>query len=239
MNKWLFVLVPLFLVVSSCAQTPSSPQVSVQSAPSSANAGDIFTIPWRVSGDSGTASKAVIYYGPQSVANPTPTAYTTSSTDLCSTACAVPATFQTPISITEPGTYYYRVYVLMNGQGYWSPEGSISIIQATPTPTESGSVTITDAPDQGSANTPFTVSYTLSIPGTTTDTGIVYGPQSVANPQTPRDYSSTQTAQCTSNPCTSFSADVTYPSSGIVFYRAYAIINGQTYFSDENVINIS
>ncbi|VVB77640.1 Plastocyanin [uncultured archaeon] len=108
---------------------------------------------------------------------------------------------------------------------------------------ETPSIFIISAPDSEVINTPFTISWEInSSKGITSNTQIGYGDTRVISPQNSYDYLYSSQDLCTVKPCNipnSFSVSFQIDRPGNYYYRAYATVNGKTYWSNENKIVIN
>ncbi len=253
------------LLFSGCAQQPqegisppvpekAAPKVTLETAPTTATAGEEMTISWRVSGDAATTPHTAIHYGPSSVPNPTgPQDYPKATPFQCQVNnCPIPSSFSAKLKISEPGTYYYRAHAVVNGENVWSEEKAITIeakaqpaqTPETPAPSEiEPKILITSAaPAIAGANQAVSISWKIESESTTTPhTAVHYGTSSVPNPTGPSDYPLASSFICTATPCSiprAFHAQIAIANEGTYHYRAHAIIDGKNFWSEEKTIEI-
>lgn len=53
--------------------------------------------------------------------------YTNNLTDYLNTNIELPAQFVGSLTLSQPGTYYFRAHSLIEGQNYWTPEISLVV----------------------------------------------------------------------------------------------------------------
>ncbi len=231
-------------------ETTIAPRVTLEAAPTSAEAGQEVTISWRVRGEAAVTTHTATHYGTSSVPNPTgPQDYAKATPFQCQiTNCPIPASFSATLKIDEPGTYHYRAHAVINGENVWSEEKIITIAAkaapaTTPATEIKPTIAITSAaPAIAGTNQMLSVSWKIeSESATTPHTAVHYGPSSVANPTGPSDYPSASSFSCTSKPCIiprAFQTQISIPEIGTYYYRAHAIIDGENFWSEEKTIEI-
>ncbi|MCZ7398072.1 MAG: hypothetical protein O8C62_00060 [Candidatus Methanoperedens sp.] len=132
--------------------------------------------------------------------------------------------------------------------------GCVSAPQGTPTPvvtpvmtpipttapTPEASVEVLNAPATAVAGQGFVVSWRVNNPIQVTipHTAVHYGPDSKSEPLTLKSYPSLTPVQNGTIPA-DFSANITIGKTGIIYFRAHAIIGGANYWSDERMITIT
>lgn len=94
-----------------------------------ATMGGVVTFTWRIDGPPATINDTTAYYGLvsnpgvlESDVKPADTKYTDFVKDFTNGKFDIPLQFVGNTRLTEAGTYYYRVYALVNGKNYWSGE---------------------------------------------------------------------------------------------------------------------
>ena len=110
----------------------------------------------------------------------------------------------------------------------------------TPTPTPGYSVEVLNAPSTAAASQGFVVSWRVNSPvqKNIQHTAVHYGSESKSEPLTLASYPSLTTAQSGAIPA-DFSANITIGKTGIIYFRAHAIIDGTSYWSDEKTITVT
>lgn len=109
----------------------------------------------------------------------------------------------------------------------------------TPTPTPGYSVEVLSAPAAAAAGKSFEVSWRVNSPvqKNIPHTAIHYGPDSKSEPLTLTSYPSLTPVQNGTIPA-DFSTNITISRTGIIYFRAHAIIDGTNYWSDEKMIAV-
>lgn len=134
---------------------PAEWKVELLDGPKTAVAGKTTTFTWRVNGPPTEINQTSIYFGqistPGSLSkttDPTSTTYVTDMIkDFSNGKYAVPLTFVGNIQIATPGSYFYRMHALVNGENIWGDEGSIDV-KTEPKTTEKVMLTPTLIPVQ-------------------------------------------------------------------------------------------
>ncbi len=160
----IYLAVVFSLVISGCVSTPqvtpaptSTPaptvtptpvptpvaSVEVLQAPKTVQAGKSFQIRWRVNSDIQTnITHTAVHYGPESKSEPlTLQSYPNLTTPQ---GGMIPADFSANLTISSPGTIYFRAHAIINTVYYWSPEMTL-VVNASPTPV----VIVTSPPSSG------------------------------------------------------------------------------------------
>ncbi|MBI3379464.1 fibronectin type III domain-containing protein [Candidatus Gottesmanbacteria bacterium] len=98
-----------------------------------ATMGGTVTFTWRIDGPPTAINNTTVYYGLTSSpgtfnrdVKPSDTKYADFVKDFINGKFDIPLQFVGNTKITDPGTYYYRVYALINGKDYWSAESSFT-----------------------------------------------------------------------------------------------------------------
>ncbi len=109
------------------------PKIVFSSVPDEVRSNEDAYFQWTISGATGTISSTELYYGTESNPNvdeytsPTETVYEYSVSDT-SGNFQVPGTFESLADINEPGTYYARAHVYINGKHYWTDEVEFTVV---------------------------------------------------------------------------------------------------------------
>lgn len=114
---------------------PADYRVSLVNVPSQAEAGKVTTFTWRVeNGPAVSINHTAIHYGLESnpgklgkEVKPSDTKYPDFIKDFANGKFTVPLQFVGNAKIDSPGTYYFRVHAVINGQNYWSDEGTFEV----------------------------------------------------------------------------------------------------------------
>ncbi|MFA4934600.1 MAG: hypothetical protein WC568_02065 [Candidatus Methanoperedens sp.] len=111
-------------------------------------------------------------------------------------------------------------------------------IPATPTP--GASVEVLNAPATAAAGQGFVVSWRVNNPTQVNipHTAVHYGQESKSEPLTLKSYPSLTTPKNGTIPA-EFSASITINATGITYFRAHAIIDGNNYWSSEMMVTIT
>ncbi|VVB92964.1 Uncharacterised protein [uncultured archaeon] len=109
----------------------------------------------------------------------------------------------------------------------------------TPAPTPATSVVVLTAPTTAIASQSFMVSWRVNPTQVTIPyTAVYYGPDSKSEPLSLTSYPGKTDVLNGTTPA-DFSANITIGKTGIFYFRAYAMIDGTNYWSDERTINIT
>jgi hypothetical protein len=121
-----------------------------------------------------------------------------------------------------------------------TPTPTATPVPITPVPTPGFGVEVLKAPATAVAGKSFEVSWRVNSPGQKNipHTAIHYGPDSKSEPLTLTSYPSLTTPQSGAIPA-DFKANITIGKTGIIYFRAHAIIDGTNYWSDEKIITIT
>ncbi|MBI5884560.1 hypothetical protein HZB89_00510, partial [archaeon] len=125
-------------VETQVSEAPELTPVILVSSPSASTAGAEFVIDWKINAlpltitPPLTITHTAVHYGPESRPNASlPSDYASASQIQCAeSACSIPSSFSTSMSIAEPGTYYYRAHAVIGVTHFWSEEKMIVIAQA-------------------------------------------------------------------------------------------------------------
>lgn len=233
-------------------------KVTLVDAPKQVSAGGVATFTWRVDGPPTVIHNTSVKLG--LVSNPGDltkdiksgdTKYTDLVTDFASGNFNIPLQFVGNIKMTKEGKYYFRVHALVNDKNYWSDEFNFDVVQATTSgdykiavlyPPKSVSLPVLPV-DQKEATKGGMVTFTWSIDGpptTINHTSVYYG--LISNPaltpeMRPADTRYTDFVKDFDNgkfdiPL-QFVGNTRITIPGTYYYRAEALINGKTYWTDE------
>jgi len=121
-----------------------------------------------------------------------------------------------------------------------APTPTATPVTATPMPTPTPSVEVLKSPATAAASKSFEVSWRVNSPEQKNiqHTAVHYGPDSKSEPLTLTSYPSLTTVQSGAIPA-DFSANITIGKTGIIYFRAHAIIDGTNYWSEEKMITIT
>ncbi|MGB8215748.1 MAG: hypothetical protein WCE94_00440 [Candidatus Methanoperedens sp.] len=110
----------------------------------------------------------------------------------------------------------------------------------TPAPTPAPSVMVLTAPTTAVAGQSFVVTWRVNSPTQITipHTAVHYGPDPESEPLTLKSYPALTPVQNGTIPA-DFSANITIGKTGVIYFRAHAIIEGANVWSDERTINIT
>jgi len=113
-------------------------------------------------------------------------------------------------------------------------------VATTPAPTPATSVVVLTAPTTAVAGQGFVVTWRVNSPTQVTipHTAVHYGPDPKSEPLTLKSYPALTPVQNGTIPA-DFSANITIGKTGVIYYRAHAIIGGTNYWSDEKTITVT
>lgn len=214
--------------------------------PASTSAGQLASFTWRVKGPAGgQVSKTQVCWDDASHASAAPAAIATAYNESCSDGFKAATDSSYPLDgdinrqviSPAPGTWYARVWAKAGAETVASTEITWTITEPTTT-------TVTIPKPLPPSNGEVPVTWRVNGPAATvTETGVVWGPTSVPDgtatggDTTPVGGATAytggkKTATAKDAPAT-FSASI--PTGGTVYYRAYAVVGGTTYWSHEHV----
>jgi hypothetical protein len=254
----IFVAAVLLSVISGCVSqspqqavqtaTPTKPaptapapvagtSVEVLTAPATAEAGHSFEVTWKVNSPvEKNITHTAVHYGNESKSEPlTLQSYPSLTTPQ---GGKIPASFRANITINNPGVLYFRAHAIIDTVFYWSPEQTITI---TPAPIVSGTaptIKVTSYPSIVNGDATFNIQWEVSggTQGSISQTAIYWGYTSGgANISNYPRASSVQSGKTPAK----FSAQFTAPSSGSIYVRAYAKVDGVDVYSQEYPITIN
>ena len=128
-------------------------KVTVIDGPKEVVEDQIFSFTWRVDGVPATINHTSVHYG--TVSNPgvlgkdvapDATEYADLVKDFAKGSFNVPLQFVGNISITKPGTYYYRGHAIINEQNYWTDENTLVVKSAKEAAVTASPVPVTVSP---------------------------------------------------------------------------------------------
>ncbi len=109
-------------------------KVSVLNAAKSLVKDQTITFTWRIDGKPTTITHTAVYFGPESTpgtlakdVTPDNTKYTNMLKDFNSGTYNVPLQFVGSEKIATAGAYFFRAQAFINGQNYWSNEGTFEV----------------------------------------------------------------------------------------------------------------
>lgn len=248
-NKYLWIIGTLILLfvgwfgLKALISSFEDYRVTFVDAPKEVDAGSIATFTWRVDGPPTTINHTSIRLGMVSTAGslgkevkPQDTKYADFVKEFASGKYGIPLQFVGNIRMDTIGKYYFRVYALVKNKHYWSDEYTFEVkkadykISLVSTPKQVGVDTLTaftwriDGP-------PTTVNHTvvylgnISVPG---KLGKEVKPQDTKYTDFVRDFASGKY-----DIPLQFVGNAKIATAGSYFFRAYAVINGRNYWTDE------
>lgn len=230
---------------ASATQAPvESYEVALVSAPQEIMEGDIATFTWQISGYSNTIHTTSIYYGTTNqpgtlttTIQPAATLYTDMVKEFMQGDYPIPFQFVGNAKLLTPGTYFYRAYALIDGNHYWSAEGTfvvkpipkheIKIVNPPGTISHGGIASFTWDVYGPSATT----WYSVIVVGTTSHPGTLDA--SVDLSKTPYTVLVNDFASGTYAVPLRFIGSAIVKDPGVYYFRALVYINGKNIWSDE------
>lgn len=172
---------PLTGCATDDGEEPSSFAVTWEEQPTSARTGETIAMSWTVDGPDGQIPHTGVHYAGVPVEDPqTPADY--GNTSGAVEPAQIPDTFDTELTLDEPGTYHVRAHAIVGEDDHrWSEEVQIEITQ----PEASGEIEVqlTESPDDGTTNDTFGFTWQLDGPETSVErTELRWGPNATANP---------------------------------------------------------
>ncbi len=123
----LLLLVIVFYIVFFTAEEDT---IEITSIPADVNADEPFNISWHINGELDGLVETELYYGTQSVSDEEGNfldVYEFSTGNLCETNNCSTGNFTVAITLSEPGTFYFRARALIDTLEYWSQEKSVIV----------------------------------------------------------------------------------------------------------------
>lgn len=109
-------------------------QISLLTAPKEINSGDVATFTWRIDGVPVTINHTSVHLGTISTPGklgknikPANTKYEDLVKDFANGKFGIPLQFVGNAKIATPGAYFYRAHAIINGQNYWTDEGTLEV----------------------------------------------------------------------------------------------------------------
>lgn len=235
--RWTLLLACSLLVVplTGCASPDEGGQASFAVAweeePSSARAGETVTMSWSVDGPEEQIPHTGVHYADFPVSDPqTPADY--GNTSGATEPAQVPGTFDTGLSLDEPGTYHVRAHAIVGEDEHrWSEEVEIQITGDETS--EQVEVSLTETPGDASSDETFNFTWQLDGPETAVDrTELRWGPNASSDPGPQAYERSAGTVEDASVPGT-YDAALADAEPGTYHARALAVHDGEHRWSQE------
>lgn len=109
-------------------------QVAIGDIPAGATAGKTVTFTWQIEGLPTTINSTAVHFGQVSTpgslgkeVKPEDTQYTDFVREFADGEYDVPLRFVGNADFATPGQYFFRVHALINGQNYWTDEGTFEV----------------------------------------------------------------------------------------------------------------
>lgn len=217
--------------------------VSITNYPKEMNTSSVGSFTWSVNGPPTTIKTTAIRYG--TVSNPgdlgkdvkpADTKYTDFTKEFANGTYSVPLVFIANLQVPKTGTYYFRIYALVDNKNYWSPEYTFSVKPAE------YKVSMMVAPTTVIPGTISTFTWRVdgdptTIPSTTIYFGLESKPGDLGKDVTPADttykYSIPDFIKGTYNIPLQFVGNIKVNKAGTYYYRLYANIKDQNYWGPE------
>ncbi len=139
-NKYFWAVGALIAVVFAwfgfkmISGTGEKYRVTLVNVPQEAQADKIATFTWRIDGTPTTINNTTVYLGLTSnpgnlgiKVTPEQTKYTEFVQDFAKGKFDIPLQFVGNHKMGKVGKYYFRVYAVIKGKNYWSPEYSLEV----------------------------------------------------------------------------------------------------------------
>jgi plastocyanin len=129
------------------------------------------------------------------------------------------------------------------GEGEECPEPTGTGTGPTGNATGAVSVTILEYDDNASVGQPFNVTWEVTsdedVQLEITETTVFWASQSVSGtPETPEDYGNQSDSSSTGTIPQEFNTTITVDQADTVYFRAYAVVDGQEYWSEEQSVEV-
>lgn len=243
MHRALLLSIALLTVpIVGCVDTDDDPtasdyEVTWDQEPGDRSTGEANDMSWTVDGPEFEIPHTGVHWADRSVDDPTsPADY--GNTSGAVEPAEVPGTFETEVTIDEPGTYYFIAHAIVGDEHVWSEEVEVEV--------EGGGVgvgidvTIDDHTEQAGPGEDVTVEWSLSgVPDEADRTQVYWGTDSAEDDPTPGDYANQAgTVEDASIPG-SYDATFNVTDPGVYHLRAHALHDGTHYWSDEVTFEIA
>ena len=215
---------PVVLSLNASVETIKAPAAAIEGRP--------FEVAWRVrSPIEATINHTAVHYGPVSQHPPLGLTSYLYISDILSGS--VPADYSTQITIKHAGDYpggilYFRTHAIIEGVSYWSEEKTITVQTISNNPI----ISEIFYPTSVKGDTNFNIQWAIfgGTPGIIKQTSIFWGFRK-------NNYPRTSTLQTGYTPA-GFTAEITPPSGGVIFFRVHALVDNRELFSQEYEITI-
>lgn len=223
-------------------------KVALVNAPQEISSGGVATFTWRIDGPPTTINHTSVHIGlapnPGELGKnvkPQDTKYTEFVQDFASGKYDIPLQFVGNILLSTPGTYYYRVHAQIKDKNYWTEENTLVVKPAE------NKVTIISPPKEATTGT---VTFTWRVDGPPTKiqhTAVYFGTESTPG-ALGKDVAPTATkyidfvkdfANGDYNIPLQFVGNAKIATAGAYFFRAYAQIGNEYYWTDEFPLQVN
>ena len=120
---------------------PQIPEITVLSAPTTAEAGQEISFSWRIEGLETTIPHTAIHFDYSSnpgaydvEVTPGASGYGSLTPDFASGEFSIPDEFSATVTPDQTGTLYYRAHAIIDGKNYWTNERSIAVSEVMQLP---------------------------------------------------------------------------------------------------------
>lgn len=224
-------------------------KLTIVDAPKELFSGGIATFTWRADGPPTTIHYTTVRLGTTSNpgelekdVRPEDTKYTEMVKDFANGDYTLPLQFIGNTQVGQPGTYYYRIYALINDKHYWGDEYSLQVKPA------SYSVTLVNVPNQTAAGAVTTFTWRVDgPPATINHTSVHFGrtstPGSLDTNIAPSDTTYEDLIKDFDkgkyNIPLQFVGNTPIATPGSYFFRAHAVIDGKHFWTDERALEVT
>lgn len=206
--------------------------------PRDMDTGQAIDATWQLDGPDREVQHTGLHWANTSVADPgSPADYGNSSG--VEEPAQVPGEYSTSVTIEEEGTYHFRAHAIVDGAHEWTDEVSIEVTE--PGPAEPPVlVDVDDHTAGGTVNETLRVNWSLTgTPDEVQHSGFHWADASRDDPASPADYGNSSGVEEPADVPGSYNATFSEEEAGTYYGRAHAIYNGQHYWSDELVFDVS
>lgn len=229
--------------------TPAGYTLFFVDIPLDSTEGNTVPFTWRIEGLPNTIHTTSVYYGLESspgnlskLTKPSDTKYSRNVKDFMNGDYSIPLQFVGSGLLPSPGTYYARIYALINGEHIWSEEVTFST-----KPLPKYEIKIINPPEKIKKGENIVFTWEVSGPSTTTTfTTIAIGTTSKSGnldytvdiPHTPYQILVKDFTNGSYNIPLRFIGNAVINDSGKYYYRVLAFVNSKNIWSDEYELTV-
>ncbi len=243
MHRVLFLALGLLTVpLAGCAQVdapdPADYDIVWDQPPEDRQAGQAIDMSWTVNGPESEIDHTAVHWANESVPDPaSPADY--GNTSGAVEPAEIPGTFQTDVTLDEPGTYYFIAHAIVDETHLWSEEVMVEVSEGDPVGVGID-VTIDEHTQEAVPGEDIEFEWSLSgAPGEANRTHIAWGPNSAPENPQPGDYENRSGTIENATIPGSYEATFNVTEPGVYHARAHALYDGSHYWSDEVTFEVT